>query len=105
MCVVSDDEKETNFLYRIFNDNYESWIELKNNECKEINVDYGIYNISEIGKAGYNLLFVEGLDENGNININEQKEYEILFKNKYNVDGFLYGFGNIKNDLFGVIVC
>ena len=90
------------FIFNIKNSSsYETWIELKNNECKEINVDYGIYNISEIGKAGYNLLFVEGLDENGNININEQKEYEILFKNKYNVDGFLYGFGYIKNDLNG----
>ncbi len=80
---------------------YETWVELKSNECKELNVDYGIYNIIEIEKAGYNLIGIEGLDENGNININEQKEYIVLFNNKKNNEGFLYGFGYAKNTLNG----
>lgn len=87
------------------NENYDSWLNLSNNECTTIYLKPNSYNISEIIPQEYvlNEIILSSDDSsdkinNGDlINIELGKNYDLTFKNRYKKKGFYHSDGRIVN--------
>ncbi len=102
--INSDDYKTFQFHITDY-ENYDSWINLSNNECTTIYLRPNSYKISEIVPQEYVLKDItlisenktESISNNDLIDIEFGKNYEIRFKNSYKKKGFYHSDGRVEN--------
>lgn len=87
------------FQINIKNDLYDSWIVLKNDECKNAYLEPGKYKISEAVGQDYVLDSVVGsiTSNNATLNVELGKDYEITFINEYKSHFFFHSVGRAEN--------
>lgn len=97
--IVNGAHDNRTFQYHITGTNYDSWIVLKDDECKTLYLEPGTYNVYEVVPQDYNLISVVGsiTDNNTSFNVGLGKEYGILFTNDYDKKGFYHTAGRIEN--------
>jgi len=93
------------FQFKIYNDNYETYLVLENNECLSVYVPKADYTIFEIQLQEYELTSVAGSLTSNHAVLSAEygKEYKITYTNKFNYTGFYHSFGRIENDALGVV--
>jgi hypothetical protein len=96
---VNNGKNKKTIQYHITGTDYESWVVLGENECQNIYLLPGKYNIFEIEPQDYDLIKVTGAIKNNNTSFTaeEGKEYEAIFEHNYNKKGFYHTFGSIIN--------
>jgi hypothetical protein len=96
---VNNGKNKKTIQYHITGTDYESWVVLGENECQNIYLLPGNYNIFEIEPQDYDLIKVTGAIKNNNTSFTaeEGKEYEAIFEHNYNKKGFYHTFGSIIN--------
>lgn len=107
ICKEINSSDSKTFQFHITDNlNYDSWINLSNNECTNIYLKPNFYNISEIIPQEFILKETLLIEENNNsktLNNKEQieiefgKNYQIIFKNQYKKKGFYHSDGRIVN--------
>lgn len=93
--------QDDKFQISIKNKDYESWIILKNNECKNIYVEPGSYKIGEVVGQDYIIDSVIGSITNNNelLNVAFDKTYKITFINEYKSNFFFHSAGRAENKI------
>lgn len=98
---VSLVKKGTVFQFKVLgvDNDYETWVLLEANSCKEIYLDPGTYSVEEVLPQEYVLDSVTGaITKNGqNLIVEHGYNYSIQFTNKLNVMPFYHSFGRIVN--------
>ena len=89
--------------YYITGDNYETWINLSDNECSKIYVLPGKYNIKEVVAQEYEISNIDGdLKINDTeIEINKEDSKKITYTNKFKYKRFYHSFGRSIGKILG----
>ena len=82
-----------NFQYHIYNDNYDTWVNLKNDECINVSVIPGKYYVKQILTQEYLIDKFNGLSDDYSLDVEEENEYEVSYINKYNKKLFFHSYG------------
>ena len=105
VCKVAPSTSLHSFQFKITgtDNDYETWLVLNANECTNIYVDPGKYNIQEIIPQEYSLSSVTGAVTSNNSTLTAVlgKNYEMTFTNEYKKKGFLHSFGRVENIIIG----
>ena len=90
------------FQFKISNNNFETWLVLKKDECSTLYLNPGSYKISEIVPQEYRIKKVEGITSNNAILVVEEgRDYTITFTNEFIKKGFLHSSGRVVNEIPG----
>lgn len=89
--------------YYVTGDNYETWINLLDNQCNKIYVLPGKYNIKEIVAQEYEISSIDGdLKINDTeIEINKEDNKKITYTNKFKYKRFYHSFGRSIGKIIG----
>jgi len=91
LCVETNDTKNNTFLYKIYNESFETWINVDSNSCKNLYLENGIYQILDISNYSYKLESSENT-----IEISDDNKV-VTYKYKPIKDNYLKMKGNKKN--------
>lgn len=106
LCKEINSNDPKTFQFHISNNaDYDSWINLSNNECTTIYLKPNSYNITEVIPQEYTLKEITLSTEDNNqtisnndlINIELGHNYEVTFKNSYRKKGFYHSDGRVEN--------
>ena len=88
-----------NIQYHITGNEYDAWIVLKENECQNLYLIPGEYNILEVTPQEYELTKVSGItdDNDSSFEIGLGQQYKVTFDHNYIQKGFYHSFGSIIN--------
>lgn len=83
--------------------NLNTWIGLKDGECKTVSLPAGTYTISEIVPQEFTLESVTGAitSNGGNLVVLDDNSYEVTFNNRFVKKGFLHSTGRVVNEIKG----
>ncbi len=91
------------FQFHIYENNgkYDTWLNLKNDECKEINVNPGDYVVKEIVPQDFVLksATINGSNYNSDSVFRVDDNYRIEFNNDYKRKGFFHSNHSVKNEI------
>ncbi len=82
---------------------FETWLNLKNGECKTVDIGVGGFSIYEIVPQEYSIDHISGLDtvngRGGYLTIQEGDNKTVTFYNNLSQTGFLHGYGSVENKI------
>ena len=100
---VSTNYDENTFQFHITGttNKYDTWVTLENDQCDTIYLDAGTYKIREIVPQEYKIKSVTGAitQDNSNLVVEEEKDYEVTYTNEFIKKGFLHSFGRVVNKI------
>ncbi len=93
---------DNSFDVNINNNSYDTWMNLKKDECKYVFVEPGTYKIKEVIPEEYKINSVTGISSNGsNLNVVQGTNYKIEFEHSFVRKGFFHSYGRAKNTVLG----
>lgn len=100
--VVGYDNKNI-FQFVVTGDEYESWITLKNDECRTISLLPGIYKVKEVVPQEYKIDSIKGITELNNFEfeIKEDSTNDLTYNNKFKYKKFYHAFGRSIGKILG----
>lgn len=104
ICVnLSGSDVGNSFQIKISNTSYETWINLKKNECMDVYVNPSTYNIKEIVPQEYQIKQITGdlTSNDSDLLVVQGNNYEINITNEFVKKGFYHSFGRIMNTVIG----
>lgn len=102
---INGHDSNNTFQYKITNESnsFETWIALKNNECRVLKLESGAYRIKEIVPQEYEIDNVSGSATRDNqlIYYSANHVNNIQYNNKFKKKGFMHSFGRVVNKILG----
>lgn len=100
ICNTVEKGKENrNIQYHITGNEYDAWVVLEENECQNLYLIPGEYNILEVIPQEYELTKVSGVinKNNSKFEVGLGQQYKVTFDHNYIQKGFYHSFGSIIN--------
>ena len=89
------------FQFRVtgLDNDFESYVTIKKDECEKVYVDPGRYKVTEIVPEEYEIVNVSGAitSNNGTINVVQGHDYEVTYTNEFTQKVYFHGYGRREN--------